>query len=146
MLLITAAACHREGAHGAADRAGELSPAIVEPYLLADGALAEDRVEGLAANAAAIGAAARALGPGAASIDTAAARLASAADLGSARASFGELSDAIDSYMSREHLAPPAGVRKAFCPMVMRSWLQKSGELRNPYYGSQMLTCGSFQN
>jgi hypothetical protein len=30
--------------------------------------------------------------------------------------------------------------------MVLKPWLQKDGELRNPYYGSRMLTCGSFRN
>ena len=49
-------------------------------------------------------------------------------------------------YMNKQHLAPPAGVRVAFCPMAMRPWLQRDGALRNPYYGSQMLTCGSFRN
>jgi hypothetical protein len=72
--------------------------------------------------------------------------LASAASLEDARTKFGAMSVAIDAYMSDQRLAPPAGVRVAFCPMVMRPWLQKDGALRNPYYGSQMLTCGSFRH
>ena len=55
------------------------------------------------------------------------------------------LSETIDAYMAKEHLSPPAGVRAAFCPMAVRPWLQKGATLRNPYYGSQMLTCGSFR-
>lgn len=30
----------------------------------------------------------------------------------------------------------------AFCPMAPGSWLQRGPELRNPYYGAQMLRCG----
>jgi hypothetical protein len=30
--------------------------------------------------------------------------------------------------------------------MAKKPWLQQDGSLRNPYYGSQMLTCGSFRN
>jgi hypothetical protein len=145
MLLMTGAACNRAGVRGTVAHPGELSPTIVEPYLRADTALTEDRIDGIASDAAAIGSAARALGPPAASIDAAAGHLASAANLAEARASFGELSEAIDTYMGRQHLTPPAGIRQAFCPMAFRPWLQKDGALRNPYYGSQMLTCGSFR-
>jgi hypothetical protein len=28
--------------------------------------------------------------------------------------------------------------------MVKKSWLQKEPDIRNPYYGTAMLTCGSF--
>ena len=36
-------------------------------------------------------------------------------------------------------------VSKAFCPMAPGRWLQQKPELRNPYYGAQMLTCGVFE-
>jgi hypothetical protein len=39
-------------------------------------------------------------------------------------------------------LAKPAGISVAYCSMAPGSWLQKAGELRNPYYGAAMLTCG----
>ena len=29
-----------------------------------------------------------------------------------------------------------------YCPMKKASWLSKSKDIRNPYYGSSMLTCG----
>jgi Cu(I)/Ag(I) efflux system membrane fusion protein len=36
------------------------------------------------------------------------------------------------------------------CPMALDNqgadWLQKDPELRNPYFGSMMLRCGSTQN
>ncbi len=41
----------------------------------------------------------------------------------------------------------PEGYAVAFCPMADKSqgahWVQKDGEIRNPYLGSAMLTCGS---
>lgn len=33
----------------------------------------------------------------------------------------------------------------AFCPMAPGRWVQTEKELRNPYYGSKMLTCGVFE-
>lgn len=36
-------------------------------------------------------------------------------------------------------------VSKAFCPMAPGRWLQQQSELRNPYYGAEMLTCGVFE-
>lgn len=30
----------------------------------------------------------------------------------------------------------------AYCPMAGAKWIQKKGELRNPYLGKEMLTCG----
>jgi hypothetical protein len=126
--------------------AAELSQAVVEPYLSADAALASDRVDGIRMNATEISAAARALGPAARAIDAAAVQLAAAKDVTEARQHFGTLSEAIDSYMATQRLVPPGGVRVAFCPMAMRPWLQRDGAIRNPYYGSQMLTCGSFRN
>ncbi|EIA09456.1 DUF3347 domain-containing protein [Flavobacterium frigoris] len=30
-----------------------------------------------------------------------------------------------------------------YCPMVKANWLSKENEVKNPYYGSKMMTCGS---
>ena len=124
----------------------EMSHAVVDPYLKVAEALASDKVDGVRANAGDIATAATRLGGLAFKIDTAALQLASADDLEDARAKFGVLSEAIDAYMAGQHLTPPEGIRVAFCPMVLKPWLQPDGELRNPYHGSQMLTCGSFRN
>jgi len=32
-----------------------------------------------------------------------------------------------------------------YCPMVKASWLSEYKEIKNPFYGSKMLTCGSIQ-
>ncbi|WP_026899422.1 DUF3347 domain-containing protein [Daejeonella oryzae] len=33
-------------------------------------------------------------------------------------------------------------IYKAYCPMKKASWLSKEAAIKNPYYGSAMLTCG----
>src|SRR5262249_31668968 len=35
------------------------------------------------------------------------------------------------------------GVQVFRCPMAQATWLQTASETANPYYGSQMLTCGA---
>ena len=130
----------------AAPKAGTaMSPAIVEPYLKIQTALAKDNVDDVRANAGQIATAAAALGAPAAQIDTAAVQVASAANLTEAREKFGTLSDAIVTYMDGSHLPAPEGVRIAYCPMVQKPWLQHGSTLANPYYGSAMLGCGSFR-
>ncbi len=37
----------------------------------------------------------------------------------------------------------PAKSYVQYCPMVKASWLSDNKEVRNPYYGNKMLTCGS---
>lgn len=37
----------------------------------------------------------------------------------------------------------PAKTYVQYCPMVKASWLSDSKDIKNPYYGNQMLTCGS---
>jgi len=146
-LTPLAAACGRAAPASKADPPAprELSRSIVDPYLKIDSALASDTVDGVTARAREIAAAAERLGS-AGDVAAAAGQLTSAADLADARVKFGALSEAIDAYMAREHLAAPAGIRVAFCPMVLKPWLQEDGPIRNPYYGRQMLTCGSFRN
>ncbi|MCX6549913.1 MAG: hypothetical protein NTY02_02700 [Acidobacteria bacterium] len=110
-------------------------------YLKIQTALSLDRMDGVQASAKAIAAQAKALGaPGAATL-AAAGKMAEAADLKAARAVFGDLSDAVIALAGAEH----AGVKRAYCPMVKKYWLQKSDKIENPYYGSQMYRCGEFK-
>lgn len=37
-------------------------------------------------------------------------------------------------------------VYEDYCPMQKAYWLSKEKDIKNPYYGSQMLTCGKVQN
>lgn len=39
----------------------------------------------------------------------------------------------------------PEGIVVAYCPMVRARWLQKDGEIANPYHGQSMLTCGRIE-
>jgi membrane fusion protein, copper/silver efflux system len=121
-----------------------LPAAIVDPYLAIQEGLAHDSVDNLRANAGNIATAATALGAPAMKIDTAAVQLASAGDLADARQKFGTLSEAIVAYKDGLHLKAGEGVKQAFCPMAVKPWLQRGDTISNPYYGTQMPTCGSF--
>ena len=39
-----------------------------------------------------------------------------------------------------------APVYEEYCPMKKSYWLSKEKDIKNPYYGSQMLTCGKVAN
>jgi membrane fusion protein, copper/silver efflux system len=122
-----------------------LSTSIVEPYLNVQQALADDKTDGVKENARQIATAAAGLGAPAAKIDTAAVQLASATELNDARTKFATLSEAVDDYMTDNKLKAPEGVRVVVCPMVQKPWLQKGDSIENPYYGKEMLACGSFR-
>lgn len=63
---------------------------------------------------------------------------ASADDIVTMRARFKPLSE----YLAALEL--PQGFARAYCPMYEdgANWVQRDGPVRNPYYGSEMLTCG----
>jgi hypothetical protein len=126
--------------------AGSTMPrGIVDPYLKIQTALAADSVDGIRQNAGEIATASSALGAPAMKIDMAAVQLAAATELPDARTKFGALSEAIDTYMTGLKLAPPEGVKVAYCPMVKKPWMQEGETIANPYYGKEMPTCGSFR-
>jgi Cu(I)/Ag(I) efflux system membrane fusion protein len=146
MIAMTTNGCAPAPQTSNTPAAGSKMPSsIVDPYLKIQTALAEDRMEEVRANAGSVATAATALGAPAMKIDTAAVQLASTTELDDARDKFGALSSAVVAYMDGLHLTPPEGVRKAYCPMAMKPWLQKGETLANPYYGSSMPTCGEFQ-
>jgi hypothetical protein len=148
-LAASVAACAPMG--GRTPDAGSPLPAsIAEPYLAIQEALAQDSTDQVKANAGAIATAATALGAPAMKIDTSALQLAGSVDaeqpdIKVVRQRFGALSEAIDTYMTGLNLRAPDGVKVAVCPMVKKPWLQRDGELANPYYGKEMPTCGSFR-
>ena len=144
-LAMMAAGCSEKTFPKAPAEGSVMSRGVVDPYLKIQLALASDSTEGVKANAGEIATAASALGAPAAKIDMAAIQLASAGELDDARAKFGVLSEAIDTYMTGLHLTPPEGVKIAFCPMARKPWMQQAESIANPYYGTQMLTCGSFR-
>ena len=133
------------GAEASAKAAAELAPALVDPYVRVQSALAADKIDGVKADAAAIGAAAEKMGDAARPITAAAKRLEEAANLKDARKAFGDVSEALFAYIKTTGASMPPGVKTAYCPMVNKSWLQKGDKIQNPYYGSEMLECGSFR-
>lgn len=62
-------------------------------------------------------------------------------DLESARETFFDLSRPLLIYLNQFHSDKEAAHR-FYCPMAKKGWVQSDKELKNPYYGSSMLTCG----
>jgi hypothetical protein len=145
LLVVLTIACAPAPMTQNTPKSGDTMPAsIIDPYLAIQDGLAHDSIDNIRANAGNIATAATSLGAPAVRIDTAALQLASAGDLADAREKFGVLSEAIVAYKDGLKLKAGDGVKQAFCPMAMKPWLQKGDTLSNPYYGSEMPTCGSF--
>jgi Cu(I)/Ag(I) efflux system membrane fusion protein len=142
--LVLTAACAPGTANTPAS-GSVMPPSIVDPYLKISTALATDSIEGVRANAGDLATAATALGAPAMKIDTAAVQLAAATEVDAARDRFAALSDAIVAYMDGLHLTLPEEVRVAVCPMKQKPWLQQGTEIKNPYFGTAMPTCGDFR-
>lgn len=66
------------------------------------------------------------------------------------RAAFQEIVDPLYEAIERFGLAGPVTVYRLHCPMADENrgadWLQTHRKVRNPYYGSEMLTCGHVTN
>lgn len=69
-----------------------------------------------------------------------AAKAMTAADLEGLREQFRGLSRALAVLVEKQ---PVDGHGIYFCPMADAYWIQKVGEVRNPYYGKFMLNCGA---
>ena len=119
----------------------EVANGIVAPYLHIQMALAHDSTDGLAEAARTIAAEAEQLGDDAIMIGATAQAIAAATDITTARAAFGPLSDALITYGEEVGFGD---LKVAYCPMADKSWVQKEGSIRNPFYGASMLTCGVF--
>jgi len=130
---------------GATLQASDAMKAIVGSYLEIQGRLAADKVDGIKPAARAIGEQAARMGAEGAAIVKAAKSMEDAADLKTAREAFGGLSDAVIAVGTAEGWKDLPDLRVAYCPMVKKSWLQKDDAIKNPYYGSGMLTCGEIK-
>ena len=129
-------------------------PALMEPvksvydhYLAIQTELAKDSVKGVSEHANAIAKAVKGDEMKMLSPDVAkqAEALAKAKDLKSAREAFKPLSTSLIKYLA-DHKAGKGTYHEAYCPMVKSSWLQKETEIKNPYMGSEMLSCGVLKN
>jgi hypothetical protein len=68
-------------------------------------------------------------------------------DLAGKRKAFQGLSADVSLFLHKHSGKGSTKVVEAFCPMFEggSKWLQTETTVANPYYGSEMLTCGSFQ-
>ena len=119
--------------HAAYAAAGQADfAAQVGEYVRAQEALAADDFEGAQSALAALIAIADSV------VRPLAETAAGAADIESMRSAFKPLSELLAG------MDLPAGYARAYCPMYDggSNWVQIDGPVRNPYYGSMMLTCG----
>lgn len=125
--------------------ASESLKAIVDAYTQIQSQLAADKIDDLKGPARAIAGQAATMGKNGEALAKAATAIEAAKNLKGARDAFGRLTDAVMAAGKAEGWKDVEGVRIGFCPMVSKSWLQKDEQVRNPYYGSQMLTCGELK-
>ena len=109
---------------------------------LTNGDMAEAKV---AANA--IEAGARGI-EGANAIVSSASKITAASDIEAQRAAYETLSNNMTALIKKEGLSS-GELYVAHCPMAFddkgASWISGSKEIRNPYFGEKMLTCGEIQ-
>ena len=82
------------------------------------------------------------MGPAGESIRVLAVTLAGAREIDRARSAFGALGDAIMMAAKASGGDLGEGIRVAYCPMVKKYWFQRGEEIKNPFYGKEMLDCG----
>ena len=82
-------------------------------------------------------------------IETASVEGGAASDIAKLRVQFAGLSEAMLAYFGSQPNPLSAPLVVAHCPMALdgkgAKWLQTGDALRNPYYGAEMLTCGSVE-
>jgi hypothetical protein len=127
--------------------------AIVKSYLRVQQLLAHDTLEGVASELTKVHDAAAALSQtGDAKVQEQAKSVGKDADvkpkdLKEARAAFKVVS--ADVFGLVQVAAPSSSVAPAlyevYCPMAKADWLQTSKEIANPYFGKEMLECGTIK-
>lgn len=138
----------------AAAKPGTPAQNLVNAYIALQGKLARDDAPGAKSAFGSVQSAAKASGLGvdpalAKRVETAAAQGAAAGNLAAERQAFAALSDAFLALFkaSDNPLKDPLTV--AFCPMALDSkgakWLQLGEKIQNPYFGSEMLSCGTVE-
>ena len=132
-----------------AEEAALMEPvkSVYDHYIAIQADLAKDSVSGLDEHANAIAKAVKGdemkmLAP---DVAKQAETLAKAKDLKAARAAFKPLSTSLVKYLA-DNKAGKGTYHEAYCPMVKASWLQKGTDIKNPYMGKEMLTCGTLKN
>ena len=82
---------------------------------------------------------------GASGIATAASKITAASNIEAQRAAYATMSNEMAELIKKEGLSS-GELYLAFCPMAFNdkgaTWISGSKEIRNPYFGEKMLTCG----
>ena len=144
IILVVAAGALLAMTSSAAQAPAASLTAVIRPYLEIQQKLAADRTDGIGRDAAAVAAAAAALGPQGGAIAKAAGALEHATKLDAMRSAFGDLSEAVLAAAKADGWSGLDDVKVAYCPMAKHNWLQKGEQVQNPYYGKAMPSCGSF--
>ena len=158
-LIVCAAACGGAastdttpaGGPEPAPKAKDVAPTpakepVLVPYVAIQELLADDKITDLATLAARVVTASEALQDqrGIAEVIVGAGRVPSP-DIETARVGFEKMSMGLISYL-KAHPAEQEGYEVCFCPMAFNNkgayWVQKKGEILNPYHGKMMLRCG----
>jgi hypothetical protein len=138
-VLMTLVAC------AASVAAAELPAAFVQPYLKVQVLLSTDEFKGVTDAAKEIQTAAATMGKDAEPMIAGAKKMAEAKNIDRARNAFGDLSEALVAYAKKTKTTLPADLYIAYCPMEDKHWVQKGQDIKNPYFGAQMLECGEIK-
>jgi len=148
-ILTTAAGLFLTPSIPAADNPAlmESVKSVLDRYLKVQTALAKDSLKDVAQNSTAIAKAVNGDPMKMLPVEVAkqAEGLAKAQDLKAAREAFKPLSASLIKYLA-DTKAGQGAYHEGYCPMVKAGWLQTDSEIRNPYMGSKMLTCGTLKN
>ncbi len=143
LTLGLAAAC----GSGVSDQAVVAGPeAMTTPYLTIQETLARDSIDGLSQLSARVVTAAESAqaAAGVPELIAGAGRVA-VPDIDTARLAFSKMSMGLITYL-KQHAGERADLEVVHCPMAFNNkgafWVQRSGEINNPYHGMMMLHCG----
>lgn len=120
---------------------------IVTPYLAIGEVLASDRIDGVDKLGAQVVEASqsRAGQPGIDELLAGAGRIGSP-DISTARLAYRKMSEGVIAYLAA-HPSEREGLELIHCPMTFTNdggyWVQKKGQINNPYEGAMMLRCGA---
>ena len=123
-----------------------LQEAMTTPYVAIQETLARDSIDGLAQLSARVVTAAEPVQAqaGVAEVIVGAGRVA-VQDIDTARLAFSKMSMGLITYL-KLHPEEREALEVVFCPMAFNNkgahWVQKAGEIVNPYHGMMMLHCG----
>lgn len=141
-------------AQHAAAKPGTPAQNLVNAYIALQSKLAKDDAAGSKAAFASFQAALKAKDLGLdATLDqklsAAAAQGAAAPKLPEARAAFAKVTDGMLTYLGAAKNPLESSLTVAHCPMALENkgakWLQLGDNLENPYFGSEMLRCGTVE-